>query len=129
MRRIRHSRGGDPEAVLLEEVPEPTPGPGELLVWTEAVGVTRPAVRKLWESAEPVVFGGEIAGTVAGLGEGVTGFAIGDRVTGLHFEPSYAYAAVVGRGAGGPGDRRRERGGRGRAGAQRLGRAGCTGCG
>src|SRR5690242_13372088 len=95
MRRVRYTVSGGPEVLFTEEVPAPEPGPGELLVRTEAVGVTLPAVRKVREGAEPGPLGGEVAGTVDAVGEDVTGFAVGDRVTGLCFSHAYAERAVI----------------------------------
>jgi NADPH:quinone reductase-like Zn-dependent oxidoreductase len=95
MRRVRHTVNGGPEVLFTEDVAAPEPGPGELLIRTEAIGVTLPAVRKVREGSEPVPLGGEVAGAVAALGEGVTGFAVGDRVTGLCFTHGYAELAVV----------------------------------
>jgi NADPH:quinone reductase-like Zn-dependent oxidoreductase len=76
------------------------PGPGELLVRTEAIGVTLPSVRKVrGEGARtplPGVLGGEVAGTVIALGSDVTDFEVGDRVTSLTFSGgSYSELAVV----------------------------------
>ncbi|WP_369142252.1 zinc-binding alcohol dehydrogenase family protein [Streptomyces sp. R44] len=95
MRRVRHEVTGGPEVLFVEEAPVPEPGPGELLVRSEAVGVTLPAVRKVREGTEPGPLGGEVAGTVAAVGEGVTGFSVGDRVTGLCFSHAYAELALV----------------------------------
>ncbi|GAA0308856.1 zinc-binding alcohol dehydrogenase family protein [Streptomyces turgidiscabies] len=93
MRRVRYGHTGGP--LFLEEAPLPEPGPGELLVRCEAVGVTLPAVRKVTEAAEPAALGGEIAGEVVALGAGVTGFRRGERVTGLCFGHAYADFAVL----------------------------------
>ncbi|MFE6194317.1 zinc-binding alcohol dehydrogenase family protein [Streptomyces sp. NPDC057838] len=93
MRRVRYEPRGGP--LLLEEAPVPEPGPGELLVRVEAVGVTLPVVRKVVEAAEPVPLGGEIAGEVTAVGEGVTGFGPGDRVTGLCCGHGYADFALL----------------------------------
>ncbi|MFJ9175225.1 zinc-binding alcohol dehydrogenase family protein [Streptomyces sp. NPDC102360] len=90
MRRVRYEHSGGPEVLFLEKVPVPEPGLGELLVRAEAVGVTLPVVRKVREAREPIALGGEIAGEVVALGAGVTGYAIGDRVTGLVFGHGYA---------------------------------------
>lgn len=68
----------------------PDAGPGELLVRTEAIGVTLPVVRKVAEAAEPIALGGEVAGEVVAVGEGVSRFRFGDRVTGLCFGHGYA---------------------------------------
>ncbi|MEU9417898.1 zinc-binding dehydrogenase [Streptomyces sp. NPDC048272] len=95
MRRVRHEVGRGPEALFAEEAPVPELGPGELLVRAEAIGVTLPVVRKVREAAEPVPLGGEVAGTVVAVGDGVTGFAAGDRVTGLCFSHAYAELAVL----------------------------------
>ncbi|WP_306316709.1 MULTISPECIES: zinc-binding dehydrogenase [unclassified Streptomyces] len=95
MRRVRYERGGGPEVLFLEEVPVPEPGPGELLVRNEVVGVTLPVVRKVREAAEPIALGGEVAGEVVALGAGVTGYAAGDRVTGLVFGHGYADYALL----------------------------------
>ncbi|MFD9905506.1 zinc-binding alcohol dehydrogenase family protein [Streptomyces sp. NPDC059063] len=95
MRRVRYEHSGGPEVLRLEEAPVPTPGPGELLVRVAAVGVTLPVVRKVREPREPIPLGGEVAGEVAGLGDGVTGFTVGDRVTGLVFGHGYADYALL----------------------------------
>ncbi|MFI0899916.1 zinc-binding alcohol dehydrogenase family protein [Streptomyces sp. NPDC020983] len=97
MRRIRYEDGGTPDGGLfLEEVPVPEPAAGELLVKVAAVGVTLPVVRKVRAGGPPVALGGEIAGEVVRAGEGVTGFAPGDRVTGLCFGHGYADYALLG---------------------------------
>ncbi|MFD5797061.1 zinc-binding alcohol dehydrogenase family protein [Streptomyces diastatochromogenes] len=93
MRRVRYESTGGP--LFLEEAPVPEPSPGELLVRCEAVGVTLPVVRKVTEAAEPIPLGGEIAGEVVAVGEGVTRFRAGDRVTGLCFGHGYADFALL----------------------------------
>lgn len=93
MRRVRYESAGGP--LFLEEAPVPEPGPGELLVRCEAVGVTLPVVRKVTEAAEPITLGGEIAGEVVAAGEGVSRFRPGERVTGLCFGHGYADFALL----------------------------------
>ncbi|AKJ09589.1 NADPH:quinone reductase [Streptomyces incarnatus] len=93
MRRVRYESTGGP--LFLEETPVPEPGPGELLVRCAAVGVTLPVVRKVTEAAEPIALGGEIAGEVVAVGEGVTRFRPGERVTGLCFGHGYADFALL----------------------------------
>ncbi|WP_333741327.1 quinone oxidoreductase family protein [Streptomyces sp. IBSBF 2806] len=93
MRRVRYESTGGP--LFLEEAPVPEPGPGELLLRCEAVGVTLPVVRKVAEAAEPIALGGEIAGRVAAVGSGVDDFRVGERVTGLCFGHGYADFAIV----------------------------------
>jgi NADPH2:quinone reductase len=99
MRRVRFHACGGPEVLRLEEASDPEAGPGELLVATEAIGVTLPAVRKIrgegGAPALPGVIGGEVAGKVVAIGPGVTGFTVGDRVTGLPFTGSYSDLAIV----------------------------------
>ncbi|MCI3271105.1 zinc-binding dehydrogenase [Streptomyces cylindrosporus] len=93
MRRVRYESTGGP--LFLEEAPVPEPGPGELLVRCEAVGVTLPVVRKVTEAAEPIPLGGEVAGEVVAVGEGVRRFRTGERVTGLCFGHGYADFALL----------------------------------
>ncbi|TQM30692.1 quinone oxidoreductase family protein [Nocardia bhagyanarayanae] len=95
MRRIRYERSGGPEVLELESAETPTPGPGELLVKVHAIGVTLPVVRKVREQREPIPLGGEIAGEVIAVGDGVTDFAPGYRVTGLCFGHGYAEYALL----------------------------------
>ncbi|MEV6324892.1 zinc-binding dehydrogenase [Nocardia sp. NPDC051787] len=95
MRRVQYERSGGPEVLELVSVEVPTPGPGELLVRVEAVGVTLPVVRKVREQREPIALGGEIAGEVVAVGEGVDGYAPGYRVTGLVFGHGYADYALL----------------------------------
>ncbi|MEU2787966.1 zinc-binding dehydrogenase [Streptomyces sp. NPDC007100] len=101
MRRVRFHAYGGPEVLRAEEAEAPEPGPGELLVRTEAIGVSLPSVRRTRGDGRgggvplPAVLGGEVAGEVVGLGPDVTGFAAGDRVTGLSFTGSYAETATV----------------------------------
>ncbi|GAU64968.1 putative oxidoreductase [Streptomyces sp. NBRC 110611] len=95
MRRIRYEHSGGPEVLFQEEAPAPEPGTGELLIRTEAIGVTLPVVRKVREGTQPVPLGGELAGEVVRVGEGVSGYAPGDRVTGLCFGHGYAEYALL----------------------------------
>ncbi|MGP8297681.1 quinone oxidoreductase family protein [Streptomyces inhibens] len=101
MRRVRFHTYGGPEVLRIEEAEAPVPGPGELLVRTEAIGVTLPCVRRVRGDGKgggdplPAVPGGEIAGEVVALGPDVTGFAVGDRVTSLTFTGSYTELALA----------------------------------
>lgn len=102
MRRVRFHSYGGPDVLRVEETAEePVPGPGELLVRTEAIGVTLPCVRRVRGDGNgggdplPSMPGGEIAGTVVALGPDVTGFAPGDRVTSLTFTGSYTELALA----------------------------------
>ncbi|MBA5777841.1 zinc-dependent alcohol dehydrogenase family protein [Stappia sp. F7233] len=66
------------------EWPDPAPGPGQLLVSVAACGVCRTDLHvidgDLKEPKLPLVPGHEIVGRVAGLGDGVSGFALGEKV-------------------------------------------------
>jgi NADPH2:quinone reductase len=78
-----HSHGG-PEVMRWEDVPTPDPGPGEVLVHHEAVGLNYIDVyfrTGLYKAPSlPAILGMEAAGTVRALGDGVTELAVGDRV-------------------------------------------------
>src|ERR1051326_3221333 len=69
----------------IAEIPQPTPGPGELLVRVAACGICGSDVHGYDGSTgrriPPLVMGHEAAGVVAGAGSGVDGFPEGDRVT------------------------------------------------
>lgn len=98
MRRVRFYEYGGPEVLRIEDAEAPRPGPGELLVRTEAIGVTLPSVRKVrgedGRAPLPGVLGGEVAGTVIALGPEVADFQVGDRVTSLTFSGSYSELAI-----------------------------------
>lgn len=81
--------------LVAEEVDRPKPGAGEVLIRTKAIGVTLPTVRKVRDAGEPISLGGEVAGEITALGEGVAAFGVGDRVTGLCFADAYAEFAVL----------------------------------
>jgi propanol-preferring alcohol dehydrogenase len=70
--------------LVLRELPEPRPGAGQIRIDVEACALCRTDLHvidgELAEPKLPLVCGHQIAGTVAELGAGVTGFAIGDRV-------------------------------------------------
>ena len=79
---------GRPESLAWTELPDPAPAKGELLVEIRAAGVNFPdtlIIQDLYQMKPPRPFapGGEIAGVVAAIGEGVEGYAIGDRVLAL----------------------------------------------
>ncbi|MEV5509987.1 quinone oxidoreductase family protein [Streptomyces orinoci] len=92
MRRVRYHQNGGPEVLKVEETDTPRPGPGELLIRNEAIGVTLPVVRKVREGGLelPASLGGEVAGEVVAIGPETAGFRLGDRVTGLCFGDGYA---------------------------------------
>ena len=73
------------QPLAVQEVPDPAPGPGELLVRVAACGVCHTDLHYLDHGTPtfkkpPLILGHEISGTVAGLGAGVSGWREGDRV-------------------------------------------------
>ena len=100
MRAIVVTEHGGPEVLDLQDRPDPSPGPGELLVAVEAIGVN---FRDVYEregkgthvSEPPHPAGVEGAGTVSAVGDGVTHFSEGDRVVWSNAPGSYAEQVVV----------------------------------
>jgi (R,R)-butanediol dehydrogenase/meso-butanediol dehydrogenase/diacetyl reductase len=70
--------------VAVEDRPTPAPGPGELLLEVSHCGICGSDLHFLleWGGRSGVIEGHEFSGTVAAVGEGVTGWKIGDRVVG-----------------------------------------------
>ncbi|MGW1838959.1 quinone oxidoreductase family protein [Streptomyces sp. NPDC002067] len=96
MRRVRFHSHGDPEVLRVEEAEAPVPGPGDLLVRPEAIGVTLPMVRRVRGGGPlPGLPGDELAGEVVALGPGTTGFAAGDRIAALGHPGAYAELALA----------------------------------
>jgi NADPH2:quinone reductase len=98
MRAIRVPQYGGPEAMKLEEVPTPKPGPGQALVRLEAAGVNYIDVYQrsgLYKNPLPVPLGLEGAGVVEEVGAGVTTVKPGERVAWTGLPGSYATHTVV----------------------------------
>ena len=101
MRVIQIEGGSGPaEALKLAERPDPVPGPGEILIAVRAAGVNRPDLLQRQGRYPPPpgasdILGLEVAGTVAGIGESVTRWTVGDRVCALLGGGGYADHAVV----------------------------------
>ena len=100
MTAIGFDAPGGPEVLHAIERPVPKPGNGEILLAVAVAGVNRPDVlQRLGDYAPPPgasdIPGLEIAGTVVALGEGVTRYAIGDRVCALVAGGGYAQYATV----------------------------------
>jgi NADPH:quinone reductase len=70
-------------ALSLADVPEPEPGPGQVVIDMEAASVNRGEVRTAAKQPPGTVIGWDVAGTVAAVGEGVTQFDVGERVVAL----------------------------------------------
>jgi len=91
---------GGPEALVLAEVPDPQPGPGEVLVDVVAAGVNRADLLQRMgvyppPPGAPAYPGLECSGRIAALGEGVTGWAVGDEVCALLSGGGYAARVAV----------------------------------
>lgn len=99
MKAIRIHQTGGPEVLRYEEVPSPTPGPGQVLVNLQAIGVNYAEINARSGGGAaatlPMTPGGEGAGVVAALGEGVTEVKVGDVVAYNGVPGSYAQQAVV----------------------------------
>ena len=92
---------GPPEDLVIDEVADPTPGPGEVLIEVKAAPVTFPDTLMLEDKYQfkadlPYIPGGEVAGTVTAIGADVTGIEVGERVvSGLGAVGGYAEFAVA----------------------------------
>jgi NADPH2:quinone reductase len=98
MKAIQIHETGGPEVLKLAELPIPPPGPGQVLIRVEAVGVNFIEIyfrKGTYKAALPFTPGSEAAGTVEELGPGVTGFAAGDAVASVSVLGSYAEYALV----------------------------------
>jgi L-iditol 2-dehydrogenase len=75
--------------VRVETIPVPEIGPGEVLVKIHTCGICGTDLKKIHSGSHdaPRVFGHEMSGTIVRTGEGVTGFAVGDRVMAYHHIP------------------------------------------
>jgi NADPH:quinone reductase len=101
MKAIRVHQTGGPEVLRLEEVPRPVPGPGEVLVRMEAIGVNFIEIYQregLYPTFTPYTPGREGAGSVEQLGSGISRLEVGDRVASESFAGAYAEYAVLAEG-------------------------------
>jgi len=75
--------------VRVETVPVPAIGPGEVLIKIHTCGICGTDLKKIHTGSHsaPRIFGHEMSGTIAAIGEGVSGFAVGDRVMAYHHIP------------------------------------------
>ena len=95
VKAIRIHEDGGPEVLRYEEVPDPAPGPGEVLVSLRAASLNHLDlwVRKGLPSVpKPRILGADGAGVVAALGEGVQGLEEGDRVV---INPGLEHGAMI----------------------------------
>lgn len=85
MKAMLSTAVGGPETLELTELADPKPAKGEVRIAVKAAGVNFPdtlIIRDLYQMKpeRPFAPGGEVSGVVEELGEGVTGFAVGDKV-------------------------------------------------
>jgi NADPH:quinone reductase len=87
MRALLSRAPGGPETLEIGELPDPTAGPGEVVVAIKACAINFPDVLVIedkyqFKPPRPFAPGGEVSGVVESVGEGVTAFTPGDRVMG-----------------------------------------------
>src|SRR3954469_21025821 len=85
MKALLSEAPGGPETLELRDLPEPVPGPGELLVRVRACAINYPDVLIIEDKYQlrpprPFAPGGEIAGEVIAVGDAVSGWSEGDRI-------------------------------------------------
>ena len=88
MKALLSKAPGGPDTLSLEDLPDPAPGAGQVLVAVKACAINYPDVliiedKYQFKPQRPFAPGGEIAGVVEAVGEGVTALASGDRVLGV----------------------------------------------
>lgn len=93
---------GPPEALVVRDIPTPEPGRGQVRIKVHAAGVNFPdtlIIQNLYQFKPALPFspGGEAAGVVDAVGEGVDDLAIGDRVVAMTGNGCYAEAVVANR--------------------------------
>src|ERR1700745_3984739 len=103
MRRVRYHAHGGPEVLRIEEAEVPAPGPGQVLIRAEAIGVNYVDVQlrratdpgSLYYRELPATLTGDVVGTVSALGPGVDPDLAGTRVAVL-LEDAYADYVLAG---------------------------------
>src|SRR5246127_1061816 len=98
MKAIEVPENGGPEVLSYVEKSQPSPGPGEVLIKSEAIGVN--FIDTYFRSGAyprelPFVLGTEVAGTVAAVGDGVAELGVGDRVVTAAASGAYAEFATA----------------------------------
>ncbi|MEO9492014.1 MAG: alcohol dehydrogenase catalytic domain-containing protein, partial [Marinomonas sp.] len=85
MKALRTHAVGGPETLTLDEIDTPTPGKGQVVVDVKACAINFPdtlMIRDLYQfkPERPYAPGGELAGVIEAIGEGVEGYKVGDKV-------------------------------------------------
>lgn len=100
MRALLCKEWGPPEALTVENLPDPVAGSGEVVIEVRAAGVNFPDVlvvqnKYQYKPQLPFSPGNDMAGIVAAVGEGVTDIRVGDRVIASYLHGAFATHAVV----------------------------------
>lgn len=98
MRAIHATQAGGPEVLSVVDLPDPQPGPGEVLAEVAAAGVNFIDTYQrggVYPMPFPHVPGAEGAGTVIAVGDGVDGLSVGDRIAWAEAPGSYAEQVLV----------------------------------
>jgi len=100
MRAVIASAAGGPEVLSVVELPDPVPGPGEVVLDVAAAGLNRADLMQRMGYYPPPpgasdVLGMECSGTVAAVGPDVTGWSVGDRACALLAAGGYASQVTV----------------------------------
>ena len=88
MRALLSTASGGPDTLQLTELPDPQPAKGQVRIAVRACAINYPDVliiedKYQFKPPRPFAPGGEIAGVIDALGEGVTDWQVGDRVMGV----------------------------------------------
>jgi NADPH:quinone reductase-like Zn-dependent oxidoreductase len=89
---------GGPEVMKYQDMPDPKPGAGDVLVRVAGIGINpedmmeRNGVVEGWQLQFPAIIGLDVSGTVVATGDGVTGLTVGERVCGVSY---HTYAELV----------------------------------
>src|SRR6478736_3421892 len=100
MRAIVATEPGGPEVLTVADRPDPAPGPGEVVITVAAAGLNRADLLQRQGFYPPPpgasdIIGMECSGTIAALGEGVTGWSVGDEACALLSAGGYAEQVAV----------------------------------
>ncbi|MGP8101315.1 MAG: NADP-dependent oxidoreductase [Candidatus Cybelea sp.] len=90
---------GGPEVMQYQDMPDPQPGAGDVLVKVAGIGINpedmlerNGAIKDRWPLHFPAIIGLDVSGTVVATGDGVTDLKVGDRVCGWSY---HTYAELV----------------------------------
>jgi NADPH2:quinone reductase len=98
MYAVEAAETGGPEVLTDIEKPQPSPGPGEVLIKAEAIGVNVVDTyfrSGLYPHELPLVLGEEVCGTVEAVGDGVTTLLLGERVATADAIGAYAEYCIA----------------------------------